>query len=220
MGRLPHIKKTYLYNIKTALSVHPNCEFVLLNWNSQDGLDEWVQKHLRSYITQGIVIYLKTDAPSVFNQAWTKNITCKAARGEVVCTLDADNFITSNFIKRILAEYKTGSNHLLRCHGGPMAGRICMRRTSFLQLRGFDESLKGWGGEDADFVARFKKFFKTREVKLGNTKAMFSDSCCGRALKHKMVEHNGQKENSATSGANLSAQNYIVNKAEWGELPS
>ena len=44
MDRLHHLKETYLYNISQSKSISKcDVEFVLLNYNSGDDIDEWVK---------------------------------------------------------------------------------------------------------------------------------------------------------------------------------
>jgi predicted glycosyltransferase involved in capsule biosynthesis len=232
MGRRHHIEKTYLKNIETALKVHDKCEFILLNWNSQDGLDDWVQKNLTAYREKGIVKYLRTQKPQEFHQSRTKNITGKNATGHVVCHLDADNILVSKYIESILSEFKNDENKLLKCNGGPLGGRMSCLRKSFVRLRGYDEAMTGWGHEDNDFVERFRTFFSAKLTTLGEPDSMFSDPCCGKALQHprpqaitaRKKRDNGSEIDNATANRETGKQNrdkksYIVNPNSWGELP-
>jgi hypothetical protein len=44
-GRLHHIKETFLSNLNNNID-YGEVEFVLLNWNSRDGMNDWVQQNL------------------------------------------------------------------------------------------------------------------------------------------------------------------------------
>ena len=57
--RLHHIKETFISNLENNID-YGDIEFVLLNWNSQDGMNEWVQQNLKGYIDDGVVKYLHT----------------------------------------------------------------------------------------------------------------------------------------------------------------
>ena len=54
MGRTYDLKRTYLKNIADNLD-YPNVEFVLLNYNSKDDMDEWVKRYLSVFIEDGVV---------------------------------------------------------------------------------------------------------------------------------------------------------------------
>ena len=64
MGRAENIKETYEQNIKDC-SYYPNIEFVLLNYNSQDDLSEYVKKYLSKYIRLGFLNYYEMIGPEL-----------------------------------------------------------------------------------------------------------------------------------------------------------
>jgi predicted glycosyltransferase involved in capsule biosynthesis len=213
MGRLHHLKQTYLKNIELALGQHDNCEFVLLNWNSQDGLDEWVRQNLSEYIDKGIVKYLHTEKPEKFHQSLTKNITCKNATGSIVCVVDADNFFNRRFIPTVLEKFKKEEFPLLHGAGANVAGRMACFKKHFVKIRGFDEKMTGWGAEDWDFTERFKAFFPhTIALKVGSY-------FLGPGIPSSSTEFNRQKANRARSKENLKNKIYIPNGPTWGILP-
>jgi predicted glycosyltransferase involved in capsule biosynthesis len=216
MGRLEDIKRTYLENISICERFGLECEFVLLNWNSPDDLDIWVNQNLTPYISKGLVKYLVNTDAVEFSQSKTKNTTLKNSSGDMLCTLDADNLISDKFLEELASSFSCGENNILQCEGGPMAGRIAFLKKSFLKIRGFDESMSGWGWEDRDFVLRFTKFFNT-ELKT------LSKYCCGRAFfqtEEDRTPHgqrmNEMKRNRNISNANIRRGNFVVNPEEWG----
>jgi predicted glycosyltransferase involved in capsule biosynthesis len=216
MGRSNDIKRTYLQNIRTCESFGLNYQFTLLNWNSSDDLDFWVNENLSPYIDKGLVNYLVNTDATEFSQSKTKNTTLKNSSGDIVCTLDADNLINDKFLEELVSSFSCGENKILQCEGGPMAGRIAFLKKSFLKIRGFDESMHGWGWEDRDFVLRFTKFFNTQLKTL-------SKHCCGRAFfqaEEDRTPHgqrmNEMKRNRNISNANIKQGNFVVNPEEWG----
>jgi hypothetical protein len=215
MGRVDHIKKTYIQNISTALKYSSNCEFILLNWNSRDGLQEWVEENLRDYIKGGVVKYLHTDTPTVFDISKTKNITLKNSTGEILCSLDADNFISPSFLASVEKVFASEGQPIIQCKGGPMAGRIVLKREHFFNLRGYDEAMVGWGHEDLDLVERFCRSYKAKVHTLGM-------GCCGRFLGHAKPDFDHResaRRNRRRSTLNLAKNNLAPNPPQWGELP-
>ena len=162
MGRLNHLSQTYIHNIETALSVDHNSKFVLLNYNSQDGMREWVQENLSSYSQKGTLKYLRTSTPQEFSQSHTKNITSKHADSDIVCLLDADHFLTKYYVQQNLLFFNQESDsHKIsrpKAEGGK-GGRTAFEKKDFLEIGGFDERMKGWGHEDTDFYYRFTHYF-------------------------------------------------------------
>ena len=65
---------------------------VLVNYNSQDGLDLWVGK-FHSAIEAGTLRYVHERSDPFFHASKAKNLAHFAATGKFVINLDADNFI-------------------------------------------------------------------------------------------------------------------------------
>ena len=71
MNRLSHIQETLVKNMEDNFS--PNeVEFILLDYNSTDGLEEWV-KTLQNYIDIGILHYYRTDIPTHYHRSHSRN---------------------------------------------------------------------------------------------------------------------------------------------------
>ena len=152
-GRLHHLAKTLPENIDGAL-LFENVEFVLLDYDSPDGLDRWVQANLRKHLESGKLSYFRiVDRVPYFKLSHAKNVAHLLALGEVVCNLDADNYISPLCIEAFLDLHQIDSQVIT--HGRRSSwGRISLRKEHFLQLGGYEERLNGWGAEDQDLLAR------------------------------------------------------------------
>ena len=183
MGRTYHLEKTYVRNILSNLD-YDNVEFVLLNWNSPDDLDDFVAAELKRYIDMGVVRYLKVTSHEYFHMARAKNISATAATGDIVCWVDADNYTGAGFAEYLNSVFQSSPNALVvpprradwtqrayeqfvdlytdaaqvHMRQGAM-GRIAVRREHFIGVGGYDESLEGWGYEDTDFSIRCERLF-------------------------------------------------------------
>src|SRR5690606_26363819 len=62
MNRLDHLKKTLLLNLEDTRGDR-NVEFVLLDYNSGDGMGEWVKQNLKKEMQFGRLIYFRTEEP-------------------------------------------------------------------------------------------------------------------------------------------------------------
>jgi hypothetical protein len=162
MNRIHHIKKTLPKNIKDN-SHYKNIEFVVLDYNSQDGLEQWIKKEMRDYIDSGILIYAKTDTPTVFDRSHSRNQMFRIATGDIICNIDADNYTGKNFASYvndtfnkedsiILVADTKGKHYNLK----DAFGRFCVKREDFLKIKGYDESMKSYGYEDIDLYNRIK----------------------------------------------------------------
>ncbi len=159
MNRTHHLKLTLPKNIKDNLG-YGNVEFVVLNYNSQDDLDEWIKEEMMEYIEKGILVYVKTEEPEHFFMSHSKNVVARAATGDILCNIDADNYAGKGFANYIDKQYKKNQNIYLAVNKETAPrdcyGRICILRDDFLKIKGYDESMLGYGFEDFDLRNRLE----------------------------------------------------------------
>lgn len=159
MNRLHHLEKTLPKNIKDNLS-YSNLEFVVLNYGSKDGLDDWMNHQMLEYRKKGIIQYYITNEPSFFLRSHSKNVAAKQATGDIICNVDADNFIGEGFaeyVNEIFTGRKDCYMTVDRLNSAPdFYGRICLRKKDFWAINGYDESMVGYGFEDYDMWNRLE----------------------------------------------------------------
>lgn len=152
MGRLHHLKETLQKNIEDNAD-YENIEFLILDYNSPDGLEAWVENNIS---TLQNIAYFRERSAVRWRMPHAKNMAHLLATGEIVCNLDADNFTGKSYALK-LAEHFSAPTPKIVTHvlGGGFGGRIAIRKSDFLALRGYDEALGwGWGCEDDDFKGR------------------------------------------------------------------
>jgi glycosyltransferase involved in cell wall biosynthesis len=155
MNRLSDIQQTLEKNIIDNLD-YPRVEFVLLDYNSSDGLEQWVNKNLMKYIASEKLVYFRTEKPKYYSMAHSRNVAFKAASGDIVNNVDGDCFTNAGFatfINRMANEQPekaifAKSKQLLR-------GRLGFFKKEFIELLGgYDEGLIGYGHDDQDLLNR------------------------------------------------------------------
>lgn len=76
MNRLHHLEQTLLTNILDNAD-YPDLEFVLLDYNSTDQLEQYVKTSLQQYIDNGTLVYYKTNGPVTLTEVipviWLSN---------------------------------------------------------------------------------------------------------------------------------------------------
>ncbi|WP_276089673.1 glycosyltransferase family A protein [Pedobacter sp. JY14-1] len=173
MNRTEHFKQTFLKNVLDNVN-YPYVEFIILDYNSTDGLGEYVRDYLQMYIKTGIVKYYHNTEPIFFNMPHAKNMALKLADGDIICLVDADNYIGNGFAayvanNLIKSQFLTTIYKRKPSTNSDVLGRICLFKSDFHRLKGFDEGFKYYGLEDLDFVQRleiagcFRKVIKTNK---------------------------------------------------------
>lgn len=165
MNRSWQLKYTLQRNIADSKS-YPNLEFVLLNYNSQDDMDEWVKSNMQTFIDNGRLVYYRTDQPKVFNHSHAKNLAFKLASGDILCSINADHFTGEGFAEFVNTQFIDNEDVVItpivsrtsqqECVAKDVLGKVCVSRNAFLSVKGFDERMLSYGFEDLDFVNRLE----------------------------------------------------------------
>lgn len=113
MNRLKHLQETLEKNILDNFLVD-EVEFVVLDYNSQDGLEEWIAQSMMKYIEMGILVYYRTTEPAYYRRSHSRNMVFRLAEGEVVCNLDADNYLGRGFAEFMLKNLTIKSVYFIR----------------------------------------------------------------------------------------------------------
>lgn len=163
MGRLPHLRETLPANL-SANEDYPTLEIVVLDYNSQDGLEKWMALEMRHWVESGRLAYYRERTAQFFNPSHAKNVAHLLATGDVVVNVDADNFTGPGYAAKLAEMFGQGTRIFVttdteseRERFGSLtglAGRIAFRATDFRALRGYDEAFVGWGWEDPDIARR------------------------------------------------------------------
>ena len=225
MNRLFHLKETYLKNIEHA-STYPDAEFVLLDYNSNDGLEDWVKENLKEHIESGRVKFYQTKEPKYWVAAHAKNIAHKMATGDVLCNIDCDVLMPKGFCEYVENLF-SGDHRIVMAfeskdpygHDG-CCGIVAAKREDFYSVNGYDESIGlGWGFDDMNYQFR---------VRMHNQLQIFTPPKICLCIPHgndvrttncqlKQIEVTKELSESICHDAALSKQ-YVANRSvEWGK---
>lgn len=155
MGRLHHLKQTLEANIKATEGFER--EFIILDYNSQDGLQEWI-----AGFGSPVVYYKLVDPlPKYYVSTHAKNLAHKCGRHNLLCNLDCDVYLVPGYLEFIAETFEKnplsiicGATHDRNGEIG-CNGRIVVRLDHFYSVNGYDEDVKiGWGCDDTNFQYR------------------------------------------------------------------
>lgn len=161
MNRLFTLKETLPGNIACSKK-YPNVEVILLDYNSSDGLETWVKENCLQYIEEGILSFYSIIAPlpRYFSHSHSRNIAFRLASGNIICNINADYHVGENILGYVSNEMSATDPLALIADLNESdrdnIGRICLRKTDFHTIGGFDEGFKGYGYEDIDLSMRLK----------------------------------------------------------------
>jgi glycosyltransferase involved in cell wall biosynthesis len=162
MNRLEHLKQTFLRNIESSSS-YPDVEFILLDYNSTDGLEEWAKNNLSVHIESGKVVFVQTKEPKYWVAAHAKNIAHKVATGDILCNIDSDVLIPNKFCEYIREAFSSDRKIVMAFDSQDQygndgcAGVVAATRKDFYSVNGYDESIRlGWGCDDTNYQFRVR----------------------------------------------------------------
>ena len=180
MNRLHHVKATLPFNLDCCKTLF-HCEFVILDYNSTDGLQDWMKDNKQHF--GGKVKYFRTTEPQFYRRSHSRNMAMKLADGDIICNLDADNYIGSGFAEYIQEQFLTKNNVYLSPSEdlqSDVFGKLCFRKSDFLAIGGYDEKIELYGFEDFDL--------KNRLELLGLEKVTFENPDFVQAIVHTELE--------------------------------
>ena len=135
MNRLHHIRQTLPVNMRQNNS--DSIQFVLLDYNSTDGLEEYIKSMFITEIKNGRLVYYKNKEATYFDRSHSRNMIFCLADGEILCNLDADNYAGPGFGEYILSLFSSQSNICLtglrnKYNIFDATGKLCVRKNDFL----------------------------------------------------------------------------------------
>ena len=155
MGRVEDLKRTLLVNIADNED-YPDLEFVVLNYNSQDHMHEYMTSpDVMPHLESGKVKYLRTRLPKYFSMSHSRNVAFMNATGDIVTNVDADNYTGKGFASYLNRLANIRSRNVIFAKGKRrISGRLGMFKDEFEGIGGYDENLVGYGGDDHSLILR------------------------------------------------------------------
>lgn len=151
------------YDLKIALptwieaaNFSPPAEIIVLNYNSPDDLEEYMEKMQSVHLAEGnSLVHLKYTGRNYYHMAHARNLAVLSSSGEYFIGLSADSLMSKNSIKAIrkyIAEYNVTWMRIRKNFG-----IIICKRDEFIDAGGYDERFEFYGPEDKDLGARLMR---------------------------------------------------------------
>jgi predicted glycosyltransferase involved in capsule biosynthesis len=119
-------------------------------------MEQWVKDNLSSYIADGVLNYYYTNEPIIFNMSMAKNLAHRLGTGEFLCNLDADNFLTDDFMEWSINEINKNRNIVTQGNSRGGGGRCLVNRNDFYAVGGYSENIETQSGDHQDFVKKLQ----------------------------------------------------------------
>lgn len=161
LDRIEQITNSLPRNLQDNRRDADSIEFVLVDFDKDEDLCRWLQKHFKRDLASGYLRYFRANKLSFWHSSIAKNTAHRLGRGEILVNLDGDNY-TGRDGGRFIYEVFVKHHYQLALwqYAGDLAdgsyGRISLRREVFMRLGGYDESFYPVAYEDGDLLERLK----------------------------------------------------------------
>lgn len=160
MNRLHHLKQTLRANL--ANNSLNTTHFLVLDYNSDDGLQEYIFNDFRDEIKTGRLRYRRYADAKYFSHSHSRNLAVKLTDAGYICNVDADNFTGPDFDEYLMQQFERYPRVVISALSNPLNiygafGRMATRRSDFIDVGGYDEAFEGYGFEDYDLVSRLEQ---------------------------------------------------------------
>jgi len=169
MNRTDDLKKVMSYRIEAAERSLP-IEFVILDYNSQDDLQDFVVGELSRHCdAAGILLtYRKYIGRKYYHQAHAYNLSVMSAHGDYVCIMGADTYPGDGYFQVVREMAANGCRWM---EDRRYKGAVCVKWSDFDAIGGYDERFEFYGSEDRDLAMRL--------ARLGTKKGVLPDGMIG-----------------------------------------
>ena len=152
-GRLAHVKETL-----PLLMAQPFHEVIVVDYDCPDGVGDWVAGVFPS------VKVVRVENRPLFNAGAARNAGVAAATAPWLFLVDADVCVAANFLKETRDLLEPGAYFLAEPRGTGTWGTLFALRRDIDAVGGYDETYRGWGGEDDDLTDRLEDHGLARGV--------------------------------------------------------
>jgi len=152
-NRADDLRKVMPSWIKAA-NESPPVEIAVLNYNSNDDLDNLISKMRRLDFEKGnFITYVKDKTNDYYHNARACNLCIMISSGEYFLRIGCDAFIGKGFIKYI-REKISKNGYVWIGREKRFRGIIICQRKEFIEIGGYDERFEFYGSEDVDLYRR------------------------------------------------------------------
>ena len=134
--------------------------FVLVDFGSTDGLEDWIVENFEQEIKEGYLKYYYTEELEDWHTSIAKNTAHILSGSDILVNLDCDSYTGKNGGKFVLDNMIKYGIHNTVIHqfsnksGDSSYGRIALSKQNFVNIGGYDENFESMGYQDRDLLLR------------------------------------------------------------------
>ncbi|GAA4408660.1 glycosyltransferase [Quisquiliibacterium transsilvanicum] len=149
-GRLHHLRETL-----PLMAAQGADEVVVVDYGCPDGAGDWVEHEF-----PGVRVVRLTDDPG-FCLPRARNAGARASSSEWLAFVDADVKLLPGWIGWLRGHLEDGRFYRASAVAGvrdlETFGSVVCPRRAFETIGGYDDAMRGWGGEDVDLYTRLSQ---------------------------------------------------------------
>jgi hypothetical protein len=145
-GRLAHLSESL-----PRMVAQEKADCVVVDYGCPEGAGAWARERFPQ------VRVVNAEGAEHFNRSRAKNLGASGAQTEWLAFVDADVLLNPDFLGRILPTLSRGRFYRPAPVVPDTWGTCIVSREDFWAVGGFDEAMRGWGGEDDDLYHRLIK---------------------------------------------------------------
>lgn len=161
MNRVHNLRQTLPLVIEAA-NASPPVEIVVLNYNTDDDLDEYIAT-INGLEEPNSLLYRRyTGKRKYYHSTHARNLTVLASSGEYIIQLDTEIILPHDFMAYIRGRLE--ATHPVWMCEGEVGRCIIVQRQEFIEAGGYDERFDVYAPEDKDICLRLHRRGGTFEL--------------------------------------------------------
>jgi len=219
MNRTYDLKETMPFLIEAANYSYPT-EIMILDYNSQDDLAEYIQEVRRNtvFMDSSRLSYVKYDKRDYYHMAHARNLSVLASKGDYVIISCADIKPVKQYVEIVREGIEEGCVWLR--HRQRFIGVVTVQRKEFMDAGGFDERFEFYGKEDKDIVLRLERRGAKYKVLPTYLLDLIPTPKADKFKNYRLVLSRGEvnRRSKAIYEENIANEVLVANEGkEWGQ---
>jgi len=149
--------KKVMPSLIAAANASPPVEIVILDYNSPDDLQEYIEEARKIRLEKGNKLTcVKYSGVDYYRMAHARNLSVLLSSGEYIVISCADIILSENYFEAV-REMLSEGDYVWLSHNLRFVGVVVCKREEFISAGGFDERFEFYGKEDKDLVLRLER---------------------------------------------------------------